>query len=152
MHFEEPLEGYNILILTDKTDPLQLVFLWSSNLKTERPRLQVWCFAVLVWSSCSLFAVLRLDFKALIMAGKQRSNINAMDVMDPSPQHIQLWLYMRASVACCEVALRLRALGLEARPVQKVSGLETMANLYGICTSANSATQWSIIPLHIPEW
>ena len=43
-----------IIGVQKRAGPPQLVFLWSSNLKTERPRLQV-----------QSFAVLRLDFKAL---------------------------------------------------------------------------------------
>ena len=81
------------LVLTNKTSPPQLVFLWSSNLKTERPRLQVQSFAVLVWSSCSLFAVLRLDFKALIIELKilivifpLSSDVGAINI-----DHTQKW-------------------------------------------------------------
>ena len=65
MRFEGSLEGYKKRVLTNKASPPQPVFLWSFNLKTERPRLLVWSFAVLVQSSCGLFAVLGLDFQAL---------------------------------------------------------------------------------------
>ena len=65
MGFEGSLEGYKKPVLTDKTGPPQPVFLRSCNLKPKRPRLLVRSFAVLVQSSCSLFAVLGLDFQAL---------------------------------------------------------------------------------------
>ena len=51
----------------------------------------------------------------IIMGGKQRSNVNATYVLDPSPHHIQLWLHMRASAVFSKGALRLIALGLVAR-------------------------------------
>ena len=65
MRFEGSLEGYKKPVLNDKTGSPKPVFLQSCNLKTERPRLLVRSFAVLVQSSCSLFAVLGLDFQAL---------------------------------------------------------------------------------------
>jgi len=51
----------------------------------------------------------------IIAGGKWRCNINTMDVMDPSPRHIQLWPHMRASAAFSKGASGLRALRLVAR-------------------------------------
>ena len=56
-----------------------------------------------------------LESGVIIRGGKQRSDINAMYVTEPSPHQVQLWLHVRASVAFSKGALRLIALGLVAR-------------------------------------
>ena len=90
---------WRVIIGVQKTGLLR-----SSNLKTERPRLQVQSFAVLVQSSCSLFAVLRLDFKALINCGHGQPVFRICGELchrsgalvpsgDKPPQYAQLYVY-----------------------------------------------------------
>jgi len=51
----------------------------------------------------------------IIAGGKRRCDVNAMDMVDPSPHHVQLWPHVRASVVFSKGASGLRALRLIAR-------------------------------------
>src|SRR6266568_148524 len=68
----------------------KLVFLWFRDLKNQKTGPVVQSFPVLVQSSCSLFAVLRLDFQALTRNNVLNLNNNVNEIFVANKLKLQL--------------------------------------------------------------